>query len=128
MVVVRVVVVAVKAKAVSDVLRSRASIWQECVSEFRVDTRARVLPVAKRRVAKMILFANGSIAALDEHEQQIYQLQAMSAIELFARHAASYGFEIDGCEFKTQQPGGPGIEGVIRATIDGFEERYGNND
>lgn len=84
--------------------------------------------MAKRRVASMILFANGSIAAFDEYEQQIYELQAMSAIELFARHAAANGFEVDGCKFKTQQPSGPGIEGVIGATIDEFAERHGNND
>lgn len=76
--------------------------------------------MAKRRVAAMILFANGSIAAFDEHEQQITELQTWSAIELFARHAAASGFDVDGCRFATQCLG---YEGVIEATFDGFSER-----
>ena len=76
------------------------------------------------RVKIMMLFANGSIAAFDENDEQITALQMRSAIELWAEYAAGSGFDVDRCEFRTQAPGGDGIRGHIVADFDGFLEVY----
>ena len=69
----------------------------------------------RKHVTRMMLFANGSIAAFDAQAQQIPELQMRSAIELWAEYAVAAGWDVDGCECRTQQPGGVGPA----CTIDG---------
>ncbi len=67
-----------------------------------------VQPIVRRRVPLMMMFSNGAIAAFDERDEQIPELQMRSAIELWAEYAAANGFDVDGCEVRTQSPGGDG--------------------
>jgi hypothetical protein len=77
-----------------------------------------------RRIAEMMLYANGNIAAFDECDQQILEMQLHSAIELFAEYAAGSGFDVAGCKFRTQLPGGEGATGTIVETFDGFGQEW----
>lgn len=61
------------------------------------------------KVKTVLLFANGNIAAFNEKDEQIPELQIRSAIQLFAEYAVQAGFEVDGCEFRV----GTG-SGIIR--------------
>lgn len=58
----------------------------------------------------MMLFSNGNIAALDGNDQQIGELQYKSAIQLWAEFATKLGYDVKGCECRTQAPGGPGLQ------------------
>lgn len=78
----------------------------------------------QKRVASMILFANGDIVAFDKNGDQIQELQMRSAIELWAEYSAASGFDVDGCKFSTQKPGGDGTSGKIEATFDGFAQQW----
>lgn len=79
---------------------------------------------SKRRVSSMYLFANGDIVAFDQHGEPIQELQMRSAIDLWAEYSAASGFDVDGCKFHTQKPGGDGPSGKIEATFDGFAQRW----
>lgn len=80
--------------------------------------------LVRRRIASMMLFANGQIAAFDEHEQPIPEMQMRSAIELWAEYASASGFDVAGCKFRTQQPGGAGATGSVIECFDGFDELW----
>ena len=80
--------------------------------------------LVRRRIASIMLFANGQIAAFDENDQQIPEMQMRSAIELWAEYASASGFDVIGCKFSTQQPGGPGATGTVVECFDGFDERW----
>ena len=67
------------------------------------------------RVKTMILFANGNIAAFDENDQQIGELQCKSAIQLWAEFATKLGYDVEGCECRMQASGGPGLQVVLDA-------------
>lgn len=77
-----------------------------------------------KQVSSMYLFANGDIAAFDQNGDQIQELQMRSAIDLWAEYSAASGFDVDGCKFNTQKPGGDGPSGNIEATFDGFAQRW----
>lgn len=87
------------------------------------DANAKLI-AGRRRIASMLLYANGKIAALDEHGEQIPQMQMRSAIELWAEYASASGFDVVGCKFSTQKPGGAGASGTLFECVDGFDERW----
>ena len=66
------------------------------------------------RVKTMMLFANGNIAAFDENDNQITELQCKSAIELWTEFATQLGYDIEGCECRTQSPNGIGQKVVLK--------------
>lgn len=66
------------------------------------------------RVKTMMLFANGNIAAFDENDNQITELQCKTAIELWAESATQLGYDVEGCQCRTQLPGGAGPQVVLK--------------
>ena len=66
------------------------------------------------RVKTMMLFANGNIAAFDEHDNQITELQCKTAMELWTEFATRLGYDIEGCECRTQLPGGIGPPVILK--------------
>ena len=55
----------------------------------------------KPKVKSAMFCGNGNIAAFDEANEQIPELQRRSAIELWASDAASRGYDVVGCEVRT---------------------------
>lgn len=77
------------------------------------------------RVPKtMMLMANGQVACFDQHDQQIIELQSRTVIELWAEWVHANGFDVHGCEVRTQLPGGDGPRCVIDGDIGDFFERW----
>ena len=53
-----------------------------------------------KKVKTVLLFHNGNIAAFDENDNQIPELQKHSAIDLFTAYAVSKGYDVEGCEVR----------------------------
>ena len=53
-----------------------------------------------KRVAKILLFDNGLIAAFDELDEQITELQSVRLLDLIGRHAEQCGCEIEGAQYQ----------------------------
>ena len=53
-----------------------------------------------KTVKTVLFFHNGNIAAFDENDQQIPELQKHSAIDLFAMYAMEQGYDTNGCEVR----------------------------
>jgi hypothetical protein len=51
------------------------------------------------KLKTMLLFPDGSFAAIDENGNQIAELQARTAFELIGEHARSLGWDVNHCEF-----------------------------
>lgn len=71
------------------------------------------------RVKTMIIFTNGNIAAFDEHDNQIAELQRRSLIQVWADFAARQGYDVDGCECVSGSHGEPGHRLVLEPSGDG---------
>lgn len=65
-------------------------------------------------VKVMMLISNGNVIAIDSGGQQVPELQ-ISVVELWADYAQHRGYDVDGCEVRTQLPCGDGPRGKISA-------------
>jgi hypothetical protein len=81
-------------------------------------------PVDGQIPTTMMLISNGQIICCDQNGQQIIELQSRSAIELWAEWAACNGFDVEGCEVRTQRPGGDGPRCIIEGDLGEFFERW----
>ena len=66
------------------------------------------------RVKSVLFFRNGNIAAFDENDEQIPQLQMKTVMELFRDFAERNEFDAGGCEYSIQG----GESGVIKEWFD----------
>ena len=79
---------------------------------------------SERVPTTLMLMANGQVACFDQHEEQIIELQSRTAIELWAEWAHANGFDVHGCEVRTQLPGGDGPRCTIDGDMGDFFERW----
>ena len=68
------------------------------------------------KIKSMIMFPNGDFAAINQHSEQVPEMQARGALELWAEYAAASGFDVDGCKFTTHRG-----TGVLKKSFDGFD-------
>lgn len=54
-----------------------------------------------KQVKVFMVFGNGNIAAFDEQDQQIPELQKFTVFELLEWFANQRGFSTDGCEYRS---------------------------
>jgi hypothetical protein len=64
-----------------------------------------------KKIKKVLFFANGNIAAFDESDKQVPELQEKTSIKLWAEFCISLGYNVDACLFSTQSSG---LGGVIK--------------
>lgn len=72
----------------------------------------------------LMLFSSGQYACFDQHGKQIVELQRRTAIELWAECAAELGYDPEGCEVRTQLPGGDGPRCEIAGELGEYWERW----
>ena len=51
-----------------------------------------------KKVARLLIFRNGNVAAFGPDERQIPELQLQSVAELWGRFADLLGYDVHGCE------------------------------
>lgn len=80
--------------------------------------------MTKRKPTTLMLFSNGQFACFDADNWPIVELQLRTAIELWAEYAAEIGYDPEGCEVRTQLPGGDGPRCEIAGELGEYWERW----